>query len=61
MNISIIIPTLSFPETVHKSFLAILDQSLPPAEIIIVDSSLKKKFWSYVITLALNYLLNTLK
>ena len=43
MNISIIIPTLSFPETVHKLFLAILDQSVSPTEIIIVDSSPKKE------------------
>ena len=43
MNISIIIPTLSFPETVHKLFLAILDQSVSPAEIAIVDSSPEKE------------------
>jgi glycosyltransferase involved in cell wall biosynthesis len=43
MNISIIIPTLSFPETVHKLFLAILDQSVSPAEIVIVDSSPEKE------------------
>ena len=39
MNISVIIPTLGFPETVKKLFLSLENQILAPSEIIIIDSS----------------------
>lgn len=39
MRISVIIPTLGFPETVKKLFLSLESQILSPSEIIIIDSS----------------------
>ncbi len=39
MKVSVIIPTLGFPDTVNQLFLSLEKQTLAPFEIIIVDSS----------------------
>ena len=38
-DISIIIPTFHFPDTTEKTIKACLSQTLPPSELIIIDSS----------------------
>jgi len=48
MRISVIIPTLGFPETVKKLFLSLESQTLIPFEIIIIDSSSDDEIYKLV-------------